>query len=300
MLENFYNKPPTFERLMAAIDHFKKNYRQLKVFPIGKSVLEREIPAVCIGNPMGATLFVGATHGLEWITTLLLLKFCETMLEGLRTGGKVSDIDVRKALRGRSLVIIPCLNPDGVDISLRGREGAGLLGEKTDQISGGDYSGWQANANGVDINHNFDAGWCVLREMEIAEGITGPAPTRFGGVHPNSEPEARAVTTFCLTYQPRSLYSLHSQGEEIYYSYGRHTPTRSRLMAQILAASSGYTATSPEGLASHGGLKDWFIDKFHRPGFTIEVGLGKNPLDIAQFEPIYQKIEEMLIIATLL
>lgn len=300
MLENFYGSPPTYEKLMRAIECLKEDYRQLKVFPIGKSVLGREISALCIGNPMGATLFVGATHGLEWMTTLLLIRFCETVLEGLKTGGKVSDIDVRKALKGRSLVVVPSLNPDGVDISLTGKEGAEFLGDLVEQISGGDYSGWQANANGVDINHNFDAGWCILREMELKSGITGPAPTRYGGRHPNSEPETRAMTTFCLTYQPRSLYSLHSQGEEIYYRYGKHTPTRSSLMAQILAASSGYAPASPEGLASHGGLKDWFIEKFHRPGFTIEVGLGKNPLSITKFEPIYRKIEEMLIIATLL
>lgn len=300
MLDNFYKTPPTYENLARAIDELKGNYGSLKVFPIGKSVLGREIQALCIGNPMGATLFVGATHGLEWITTLLLIKFCEVILEGIKTGGKVSDIDIRKALRGRSLVIVPCLNPDGVEIALMGGAGAGFLADEAARISGGDFSAWQANARGVDINHNFDAGWCILREAEIESGITGPAPTRYGGRHPNSEPETQSATTFCLTYQPRSLYSMHSQGEEIYWKYGEHTPARSRLMAQILAASSGYTATSPAGLASHGGLKDWFIDKFCRPGFTIEVGLGKNPLPVEDFEPIYKKIEEMLVIATLL
>lgn len=300
MLDGFYSRPPTHERLCGAIDYLKENYRGLKVFPIGKSALGREIPALCVGNPMGAALFVGATHGLEWITTLLLIRFCEVVLEGLKTGGKVSDINVRKALKGRSLVVVPCLNPDGVEISLSGKSGACEMGEFVEEICGGDYSVWQANARGVDINHNFDAGWCILREMERDSGIDGPAPTRYGGQHPNSEPETRAITMFCLTYQPRTLYSMHSQGEEIYYRYGEHTPERSRLMAQILAASSGYTPASPTGLASHGGLKDWFIDKFRRPGFTIEVGMGKNPLEIDRFEPIYQKIEEMLTIATLL
>ncbi len=300
MLDNFYKSPPTCENLAQAIDYLKTNYQGLKVFPIGKSVLGREIQALSIGNPMGATLFVGATHGLEWITTLLLIKFCETVLEGMKTGCKVSDIDVNKALRGRSLVVVPCLNPDGVEIAVNGADSACRLADEVEEISDGDASAWQANARGVDINHNFDAGWCILSEMEQENGITGPAPTRYGGKHPNSEPETHAMTTFCLTYQPRSLYSMHTQGEEIYWKYGRHTPTRSRLMAQILAASSGYMATKPTGLASHGGLKDWFIDKFHRPGFTIEVGLGKNPLPIEDFESIYKKIEEMLIIATLL
>ncbi|MCL2034501.1 MAG: M14 family metallocarboxypeptidase [Oscillospiraceae bacterium] len=300
MTQNFYAAPPTAAGTIQVIEELRKKYKRLKVFPIGRSVLGRQIPALCIGNPMGATLFVGATHGLEWITTLLLIRFCEILLKNLETGGKVSDIDVRKALNGRSLVIVPCLNPDGVEISLSGKPGAGRMGDSVENICKGDYLLWQANANGVDINHNFDAGWCVLQKMEIEAGVTGPSPTRYGGPHPNSEPETRAITTFCLTYQPRTLYSFHSQGEEIYYKYGEHTPTRSRLMAQILAASSGYVPSTPVELASHGGLKDWFIDKFHRPGFTIEVGLGKNPLPVEMFAKIYQEIEEMLIIATLL
>lgn len=300
MYENFYRRPPTYENMTRKVDELKSRYRELKVFPIGVSVLGRSVYALCIGNPMGATLMVGATHGLEWLTSLLLMRFCEVMLDGMAIGGCVSDINVSKAMRGRSLVIVPCLNPDGVEIAVNGKEGAGALGDAVEEICGGDYSVWQANANGVDLNHNFDAGWCVLREMERESGINGPAPTRYGGPHPHSEPETSAITTFCLTYRPRALYSFHSQGEEIYYKYGDCTPTRSRLMAQILASSSGYALSNPEGLASHGGLKDWFIEKFRRPGFTIEAGLGKNPLPIGQLEPIYQQIEEMLVIATLL
>lgn len=301
MYADFYNQPPTYDRLERSVSWLCEHYRQLKVFPIGKSVLGREIPALCIGAPCaGTVVFVGATHGLEWITTLLLIRFCENLLNGLATGGTVSEIDVRRAMQSRSLVIIPCLNPDGVEIALRGKAGASLLGESVEGICGGDYSLWQANASGVDINHNFDAGWAELRRMEQENGIDGPAPTRYGGPHPNSEPETVAMTTFCLTYQPGSLYSFHSQGEEIYYRYGEHTPARSRLMAQILASASGYDTAQPTGLASHGGLKDWFIEKLRRPGFTIEVGKGKNPLDIRKFERIYRKLEEMLVIATLL
>lgn len=300
MTEEFYQHPPSAQRTEQAIAELRARYHQLKVFPIGKSVLGREIQALCIGNPMGATVFVGATHGLEWLTTLLLLCFCEKVLDGLEHNTMVSDIHVRQAMQTRSLVIIPCLNPDGVEIALRGREGAGFMSARIEEISGGDYKSWQANANGVDLNHNFDAGWSILKQMEDAAGIQMPAPTRYGGSHPNSEPETVAMTTFCMTYQPGVLYSFHSQGEEIYYCYGEHTPVRSKLMAQILASSSGYQIAHPEGLASHGGLKDWFIDKFHRPGFTIEVGKGKNPLDIRKFHKIYAKIEEMLIIATLL
>jgi len=302
MLQEFYKQPPTYERVQEAIWSLQEHYPCLKVFPIGKSVLGRHINALSIGNPTGATLFVGATHGLEWLTCMILIKFCENLLNALETGGKVSDIDVGRALCNRSLVIVPCLNPDGVEIALQGTAGAGNRADCIEEMLQGQDPRlvWQANANGVDLNHNFDAGWCIVKAMEVAAGITSPGPTRFGGVHPHSEPETIAITTFCMTHQPRSLYSLHSQGEEIYWYYGCNTPARSKMMAQILASSSGYALAKPVEMASHGGLKDWFIEKFRRPGFTIEVGLGKNPLGLDQLDGIYRKIEEMLVIATLL
>lgn len=301
MLERFYAYPPTCESLQEAICALRKRYPFLKVFPIGKSALGREITALCLGNPTGATCFVGATHGLEWLTSMVLIKFCHNLLNGLDTGGRLSDIDVSRALKNRSLVIIPCLNPDGVEIALSGSRSAGKYCEMVEYLSGGQPQNvWQANAAGVDLNHNFDAGWRILKEMEVSAGITAPAATRYGGEHPHSEPETIAIATFCLTCQPRSLYSFHSQGEEIFWHYGPRTPARSKIMAQILASSSGYALSKPAGIASHGGLKDWFIDRFCRPGFTIEVGLGKNPLPLGQLEEIYDKIEEMLMIATLL
>jgi g-D-glutamyl-meso-diaminopimelate peptidase len=283
LFEQFLSTPPDYDTVCRAVAWLLGRYETLKAFPIGRSVLGREITALCIGNPRSAVLFTGGVHGLEWLTTSLMLRFGYEFIHALETGGRLSEINVRKAMRNRSLVIIPCLNPDGVEIALSD-----------------DSDTWQANANGVDLNHNFDAGWKLLREMERERGIDSPAPTRYGGPHPNSEPETRAAVTFCMTWRPRSLYTFHSQGEEIYYHYGENTPNRSRFIAHILALSSGYTAAHPKGLASHGGFKDWFIEKFHRPGFTIEIGRGENPLPLEQLNPIYNQICEMLMIAALL
>ena len=71
-------------------------------------------------------------------------------------------------------------------------------------------------------------------------------------------------------------------------------------MAQVLGAAGGYTVTDPQGFASHGGFKDWFISCFHRPGFTVELGKGVNPLPVEEFEAIYQKAREMLVLSVLL
>ena len=152
----------------------------------------------------------------------------------------------------------------------------------------------------MDLNHNFDAGWTALHEQERAAGILGPAPTRYGGPHPESEPETAALVRLCRATPFRLVLALHTQGEEIYWRYGDRTPPRSRMMAEVLAASSGYTVASPEGLAAHGGFKDWFINTFARPGFTLEMGKGRNPLPLTDFEQLYAKAREMLLIAALL
>ena len=77
-------------------------------------------------------------------------------------------------------------------------------------------------------------------------------------------------------------------------------PDRALLMAQVMATSSGYAISSPEGLAIGGGFKDWFITELRRPAFTIEVGLGKNPLPIQNFYQIYPRLEEMLVLSAIM
>ena len=51
--------------------------------------------------------------------------------------------------------------------------------------------------------------------------------------------------------------------------------------------------------SSFAGFKDWFIQDFHRPGFTIEAGSGRNPLPIAQFDTIYRDNLGILVTAAL-
>ena len=39
--------------------------------------------------------------------------------------------------------------------------------------------------------------------------------------------------------------------------------------------------------SSFAGYKDWFLQEYRRPGYTIEAGIGQNPLPISQFNEIY-------------
>ena len=293
------NGLPTYENIKKTISGLKGRYPCIKTFSIGKSHLQKEIHAISIGDK-DFVLLAGGFHSLEWITAMLMLRFAEDLCRAIDTKEELAGTNVTKAMKGKGVIIIPCVNPDGTEMILNGTESSGTLYQKVHGIAKGDLKNWQANANGVDINHNFDAGWHILREMEEKEGIRSFAPRQFGGIHPESEPETKAICDLCRKTSFRHAAAFHSQGEEIYWHYGRNTPEKSRLMAEIFASSSGYKPSHPDGLASHGGFKDWFIDYFKRPAFTIEVGKGKNPLPFSDFMPIYDKILEMLLLMVIM
>lgn len=287
-------KLPTAANLENYIRELLRAHPQARTFCVGKSVLGRKIPVLTLGNTCGCALFVGATHGSEWLTSLLLLRFFDEVCAAFEHGKSLCGVNVGRAVFKRGIAVIPVLNPDGVEINLRGAVGALSAEKRVSRLSGGDFSHWNANARGVDLNHNFAAGWETLQKLEHEAGIYGPAPGKYGGPRPFSEPETRAVCGFCSTFNVRRLYSFHSQGEEIYWYYGPETPLLSREIGERLAEASGYKMILPEGTASHGGLKDWYIKNFRRPGFTIEIGKGENPLPLEDLDGIYEKIEKML------
>lgn len=255
---------------------------------LAESLAGRDILALHIGNDNNSVLFTAAYHGMEWLTSLILLKFLYDVCE--RLGNKYDRL--YNSIKKRGITIVPCVNPDGVEISLMGASSAGEYESLVRSI--GDNEMWQANARGVDINHNFDAGWDELHESEIKNGIVGPRRTRYGGIAPESEPETRSIVNLCNENYFDYAVALHSQGEEIYWDYGYKTPNCSLEMARKMAELSGYKVSKPEGLAVGGGFKDWFIEKINRPAFTVEIGKGINPLPLKDFKSIYRKVSKIL------
>ena len=278
----------------------KKEYPFLICHSIGKSVCGRDIMAYSLGNYKNIVLFAGAFHAQEWLTGLVLLRFLEKVCKAVKEDKNISGVDISASLFSKGLTIVPCVNPDGVEIVLNGAESAGNLEEFVRNVSGNDFTKWNANANGVDINHNFDAGWEILREMESKAGIFGPSVRQYGGYAPHSEPETQSLVKFCERHPVDHAFAIHSQGEEIYWSYGEHTPENSLTMANIFSVCSGYELIENDSLASHGGFKDWFIECFRRSAFTIEIGKGENPLPVEDLDEIYEKAEEMFTLGAII
>ena len=293
MNNSFYNSIPTYQSMCEKTEEILWN-KSVKSLYIGETVLKRNIPAFSIGHSYGAILYVGGFHSQEWLTILTMYKFIEDILESLNENKNLAGIDIAQPLLSRGIIIVPCINIDGMELVANGFESAGCHKESVKAISDGNLNCWNANIRGVDINHNFDAGYDLVKQMERESGIIGPAPRQYGGECAESEPETRALTELCLKYDVSRVVAFHSQGEEIFYYYGENTPVHSKTLADIFASSCGYEVLEPTGMASHGGFKDWFVEKMRKPGFTVEIGKGVNPLPVENFDKIYTKILEMM------
>lgn len=289
--------PADEENRRALMGELFLKYPFLRKSCIGESLCGREIPMVSVGEGR-KVLFVCAFHGMEWLTTLVILRFLDELLEKVYKKGFFCGIRADMIFRDRMLCVVPCINPDGVEIAIHGAKSAGEYCESVCRIGG--ESRWQANAAGVDINHNFNAGWKALKSLEMKNGITAPAPTRYGGMSPESEPESRALARLCRNTSFIRALAFHSQGEEIYWSFGDYSPEIARLQGELLAELSGYKLSEPDGLAVGGGFKDWFVETFNRPGFTVEIGRGENPLQVSMLDGIYERLKQMLIISIIM
>lgn len=297
---DYITKPTvmTAENQRNLIFSLKKAYPFLNVGIIGKSLCSREIYSLSIGKSANPFLIAAGFHGQEWLTSLLALRWAEILLRSKATRTPIWGVDTFNLLR--EIVIIPCVNPDGVQIAIEGPSAACRYSQMVADLSSASSELWNANARGVDINHNFNAGWNISRQNEIRSGILGSSPRRYGGPVPESEPETKAIVNFSKIRKPSMAFAVHSQGEEIFWQYGNIIPPRSETIAKILAAASGYRLVDNTGLASHGGFKDWFIEYFNKPAYTIEIGKGKNPLPLSDFDSIFAKTLPMFAVATVI
>ena len=249
---------------------------------IGYSLLGRELCAYSVGK--GSALIAAVFHACERVTGAILMRWLFEKAAAFKRGDPCS------------FTAVPLMNPDGAEIALYGYRAAERYGGLVRRLSKGDTSHWQSNARGVDLNHNFNAGFVALRENEIKNGFICRGPTRFCGGAPETEPETRALCDFCRRRDFSCAVALHSQGREIYCDFD-HSAPEGIPIAKRMSAVSGYRLSSPSGTAVGGGFKDWFCQQFRRPGFTVEIGKGTNPLPKETADTEYKRVRKILDIA---
>ena len=289
--------PTDYGVLMESVHGLCARYPAISFNYLGNSILGRGIPLLSIGTGDRHVLYVGAHHGMEGITASLLLRFIAELCDWNERQAERERLSPQMYFKAHTLHIVPMLNPDGVEYQQHGVEENNPLCMRAIGMNGGsrNFSRWQANARGVDLNHNYDADFDAYKHLAAREGIESGAPTRFAGEYAESEPEVASLCNLIrFDEQICGVITLHTQGEEIFC--GRRFDARTSAIAHRLARLCGYRLSTAVGLASMSGLTDWCNEIMDISAFTLECGKGKNPLPPTDAPRIYTTIRRALLL----
>ena len=253
----------------------------------------RPVDLMVMGQGERKVIFSAAHHANEWITTPVLLKFAQELAAAQEAGGRIFGVPAETLFNTATIYIVPMVDPDGVDL-VTGAISSGDPQFERARAMARNYpaipfpDGWKANLNGVDLNLQYPAGWLRAREIKFSQGFTRPGPRDYVGRAPLTQREARAMAALTAEVEPDMVLAFHSQGAVIYWQFGGIEVPDARRYGEEFARLSGYELADTPFESSFAGYKDWFIQNFRRPGYTIEVGRGENPLPIDQFDEIYK------------
>lgn len=266
----------------------------------GKSVAGSELYVMKFGGGEKQIFINASHHANEWITTPVVLKFTEDFLNAVEKNENLDGFNAAELFENVSIYIMPMVNPDGVDLVngfFKGvlRENAEYIAQNYSDIPF--PSGWKANILGTDLNLNYPAGWVKARRLKYAMGFTSPAPRDFVGYYPLSAPESKAVYEYTLNHDFSLILAYHTQGNIIYWKYDGYDPNHSEHIGKNLSEASGYSLELTPENSANAGYKDWFIKNYNRPGYTVECGIGVNPLPLSDFDGIYSANRPLILSA---
>jgi g-D-glutamyl-meso-diaminopimelate peptidase len=243
----------SFEQLYNGLEHLEHEV-------IGQSAEGREVWAFHFGSGPLRVLMTGALHAREWIATELLTK----LISELGTGFDYPNL---------ALTIVPMLNPDGV-----------LVAEtQTDRVH---KERQKSNANGVDLNRNFDANWNTAG--------TNPEPdfkdANYPGTVAFSEPETQTIRTLVEKEDPRVLIDWHFRGGLVDGS----GPLGLEI-AKLLASENGYKVVEEMHYPVSGSFGQWFRKiSPENTAVNVEIRSGEVKEDWAENQEAIYKVLSFL------
>ena len=186
---------------------------------IGTSAGGHEIVAYHYGTGDTKLLFMGGIHGgYEWNTSLVAY----SLMDYLDENPDAVPENVR-------VTVIPVMNPDGL------QEVAGMTGRFSASDVSGDTVSGRFNANGVDLNRNFDCDWQPTGVWQDREVNAGSAVF--------SEPEAQAFRDFVNAEDPDGVVVWYSAAGGVFAS-NCHSGVLdgTRTIMNLYSQASGYPA----------------------------------------------------------
>ncbi|MFS0779106.1 M14 family zinc carboxypeptidase [Neobacillus sp. 3P2-tot-E-2] len=279
-------RPYSYDILKQDIASIHHMYNKIEVKSIGKTHFGRTIYGIKLGEGKRNIVLIGAHHGREWMTTMLLMKklegYAKAYQDQTNFGSLSTDI-----LNDVSIWFIPMLNPDGVTIQQNSldkfphdhQKHLLAMNEGLDN-----FERWKANGLGVDLNRQYPSGWKAINHQPDS-----PSYQFYKGKKPLEAIEVKVLTQFIREINPEIAVAYHSSGEEVFWNYhnGKHLH-RDKQIAKKVSKLTGYKLSKPPKHATGGGFTDWFITHYHRPAFTIEisplVGETSPPLSLFEIE----------------
>lgn len=296
--------PITSESCEQMILAIVEKYPFCRTEIISTTAFQRSLRTLVIGNGPRKVIYSASHHANEWITSLVLLKFAEDLAQAIAENGMIFDVEAQKIADAATIYMVPMVDPDGVDL-VTGAIPPGSIPYESARNLAEFYpnipfpNGWKANLLGVDLNLQYPAGWLQAREIKFSQGFTRPGPRDYVGRSPLNQLESRALAGYTEFIDPALVLAYHAQGEVIYWQFKDYVVPGAEELGEAFARVSDYTLEDTPFESSFAGYKDWFIQNFRRPGYTIEVGQGESPLPLSQFDKIYTDNLGILVIAAL-
>lgn len=294
----------TYDEMQKDLTVLEKKYgKWMRCDSIGKTYDGRELPHILIGseNASEHILVIASIHGREYITSQLVMKQAAAFLEGLQDEVMYQGISYEELIKDKAIHIVPMSNPDGVTLSQIGLEGMNnsqtrqtiyRIYELDEVVELSDYLvKWKSNAQGVDINRNFDAQWEVYQD-----NLGHPSSDHYKGEAPSCTAESTALVALTEKYPIMRTISYHAQGNVIYWYFGQtgECLNESKKFADLISKITGYGTDANYEKLDPAGYKDWAISKYQIPSLTIEVGSGSVPVNPNQFPTIWNQNKHVL------
>ncbi|MHA6531149.1 M14 family zinc carboxypeptidase [Paenibacillus sp. BAC0078] len=290
------NQVYSYKVMQRDIERLAQEYPDLITYEsLGQTAYGRQLWAVKLGRGESVLFLNGSHHAREWMTSSLLMKMIDTYAQTYYNNGKIADYNVRSLLDEVSIWIVPMVNPDGVTLSQQGTAGLPAnLAKTLRQYNGNstNFTRWKANMQGIDLNRQYPAKWNTIKNA-----TTYPWYQNYKGKKPGQAAEVQMMMDFTHKIDPEVTISYHSSGEIIFWHFNTLSSnlSRDKSMARALGYLTGYSLVNPEKNPSGGGYKDWFIQEYGRPGFTIEIAnyAGESSVPLRQFNRIWSENKEV-------